>query len=299
MAVTTFGVNSEYAQLTSVLLYKPGPEIAGYPDPKRIQQLAPINHNAMKQEYEAIIACFGRYGVAVNLIDPTPINEARDYLYNMMYCRDLLFMTPHGAILANMANAGRRQETLYAARTLKSLGIPLLHTVSGEGRFEGADALWLRGDLVVVGVGNRTNSQGYQQISDVLARQRVTCAAVASHQLITQHLLGSVQIVDRNMALVRHEIIDQEVVRFLEESNFKVVAIPENSEVKNRQAMNIVTIAPRTLLMTAACPETRTLYEKAGLTIAAELELGQLINGAGGLACATGILARNRVIAAA
>ncbi len=294
MAVTTFGVNSEYEKLSSVMLHIPGVEIDNYPDPLKIQHLAPIDHHSLMREYGAIIACFEGFGIEVNLIDPTPIYDEREYLHNMMYCRDLFLMTPKGAILANMANTGRRQEPLYAARTLKSLGIPLLHVVSGEGLFEGADALWLKDDLVLVGVGNRTNLAGYQQVRYVLEQQGVTCVAISSCQAITQHLLGSMQIVDRDLALVRHKIIDREIISFLKENNFEVVAIPENSEVKMWQAMNIVTVAPRMVIMTAGCPETKELYQKAGLTIAAELDLTQLINGAGGLACATGIVARGR-----
>lgn len=58
--------------------------------------------------------------------------------------------------------------------------------------------------------------------------------------------------------------------------------------------MNIVTVSPRTIIMNADCPETKGLYLKAGLTIAAEIRMTQLINGAGGLACATGIISRER-----
>jgi N-dimethylarginine dimethylaminohydrolase len=290
--VNIFGISSEYDKLSSVILYKPGIEIENYPDPAGILHLRPIDHSAIASEYTAIIATFKALGVTVTLIDPAPIDTDNLYRFNMMYCRDLFFMTSRGAILAKMANDIRAEETLCAAQTLRNLGIPLLHTVSGDGRFEGADALWIRKDLVLVGVGNRTNELGYHQIRDVLQQQEVKCAAIPSSQVTTQHLLGSVQIVDQKLALVRHEIIDPEVVRFLEGHGFVVVKIPENREVQTRQAMNIVTIAPRTIIMTANCPMTRSLYLKAGLTIASELDLTQLMNGAGGLACATGIVAR-------
>lgn len=44
--------------------------------------------------------------------------------------------------------------------------------------------------------------------------------------------------------------------------------------------------------MAAGCPETKQIYRNAGIEVVAELPILQLINGAGGLACATGILAR-------
>lgn len=291
--MTSYGVHSEYGTLASVLLYRPGCELHAYPDPARILHLRPIDHSALMAEFDAVSAAFTSCGVTVTLVDPAPLDDDRWYRYNMMYCRDLCFMTPEGALLASMAHDVRRHEPLYAARSLEAAGVPLLHTVCGSGTFEGADALWLRDDLVLVGVGNRTNAEGYRQVREVLVRQGVECRAVPSYQVTTQHLLGSLQIVDRDLVLVRDGIVHPEVITLLEAQQMTVVRIPENDEVCTRQAMNIVTVAPRTVFMTAGCPETKELYRCAGLTVAAELELAQLIGGAGGLACATGIIGRN------
>jgi N-dimethylarginine dimethylaminohydrolase len=292
MALTSWGANSEYAKLTRVLLYRPGQEIDGYPDSAGIQHLAPISYRNLMTEYDAIISTFTSLGVAVDLIDSSPLSADDWYRYNLMYCRDLFFMTPQGAILGKMANQTRAAEPAYAARALKTAGVPLLHAVDGAGIFEGADALWLREDLALVGVGHRTNQAGYEQVAAVLREQQVTCLSIPSYQTKTQHLLGTVQIVDQNLALVRHEITDPAVIRLLQEQGLTVVNIPERNEVLTQQAMNIVTIAPRTIIMTTGCPETRTQLENSGLTVAAELDLTQLMRGAGGLACATGIVAR-------
>jgi len=290
--VRNWGGNSEFERLVGVLLCKSTAEIGNHPAPEQILHLAPMDYPALAGEFDDLIAAYKASGIGVTLIDPAPIGHDRRYLYNMIYCRDLFFMTPDGAILANMANPVRREEPRYAERTLTSLGIPIVSRVCGEGRFEGADALWLREDLVLVGVGHRTNSHGYRQVKAALHEQGVVSLQVPSYQTRTQHLLGTLQIVDRNLALLRHEIVDQALVGLLEEYGFTIVRIPENQEVRSRQAMNIVCVAPRTIFMTAGCPETRALYEEAGLTIAAELELTQLMRGAGGLACATGIMAR-------
>lgn len=292
MALNSWGVNAEYAPLAAVMLYCPGPEIGDYPDPAGIHHLAPIAHRGLMAEYDAILSTYASLGVTIHQIDATPLNSEERYRYNMMYCRDLFFMTPKGAILSRMANRVRTGEPEYAARAMAEAGVPLLHAVSGAGTFEGADALWLRGDLVLVGVGNRTNHAGYTQVADTLGKQGIACLPMPSCQTKTQHLLGSLQIVDRDLALVRHEIIDPAVTRLLKEQGLDVVMVPERDEVLTRQAMNIVTVAPRTIIMTSGCPETRSQYEDAGLTVAAELELTQLMRGAGGLACATGIVAR-------
>ncbi|NVN98077.1 MAG: hypothetical protein HXX17_02060 [Geobacteraceae bacterium] len=286
-----FGLDSEYQKLSSVLLYKPSATIANHPAPAKIQHFAAINHEKLTDELHVLIERFSASEVDVTLIEQ-PVEPDDPANYNMMFCRDLLFMTPQGAILASMANSIRRGEVIHAEKALARAGIPLLHRISGNGRFEGADALWINERLVAVGVGNRTNSEAFGQIRKVLALQGVKAVLLASTQNRTQHLLGSLQIVDRDLALVREEIISAEVMEFLANQGFRVVPIPENPEIRSRQAMNIVTIAPSKIFMTAGCPQTKTLYEKAGIEVAAELHISQLINGAGGLACATGTLAR-------
>ena len=290
-----FGLNSEYGKLKSVLLYKPGPEIHNYSRPASIDHLRPIDHAAISDEFDNIIKTFEGLGINIIQIDPTPITDDRMYLYNMMYCRDLFFMTPEGAILGNMANSTRKDEILYAERTLIANNIPIVHKISGKGMFEGADALWINNNLVIVGVGNRTNNEAYLQIKLALSKMNVDCISLPSYQTKTQHILGTVQFVDRNLVIVRQEITDNEVNRFLKEHDFTIINVPENNEVRTKQAMNIVTISPRTIVMTADCRESKELFIKAGLTIAAELDLTQLINGAGGLACAVGIVGREEV----
>ena len=290
--MTRYGCDSEYAALTAVLLYRPTIAIAAHPDPLAVQQLRPIDHGELTAQLDSLTGIFQSCGIAVTLIDP-PDDPADCSNYNMMFCRDLFFMTPAGAILASMANDTRRGEVNHAARTLKAAGIPVIHTINGTGRFEGADALWINKTLVAVGIGNRTNGEAFTQIAAVLASQGVTAVPLPSVQKKTQHLLGSLQIVAEDLALVRGEIISPETVTFLQKHGFELVTIPENPEITDSQALNIVTLAPRTLIMTAGCPETKKVYENAGINVAAELPISQLINGAGGLACTTGILARN------
>jgi N-dimethylarginine dimethylaminohydrolase len=291
MALMNFGLDSEYAELTSVLLYKPEPAIAAHPDPSAVQHLAPINHEELTRQLDRLIETFTFLGIHVTLVDP-PEETSDTSNYNMMFCRDTFFMTPKGAVLANMANETRRGEVSHAARTFAKAGIPVLHTVDGDGRFEGADALWVNKGLVAVGVGNRTNMPAFMQLQTVLRKQGIDSVPLPSTQRATQHLLGSLQFVDRDMALVREGIISPQTLTLLEKHDFRIVRIPESIEVRNRQAMNIVTVAPGKVIMTAGCPETREKYLDAGIEVIAELPISQLINGAGGLACTTGTLAR-------
>jgi arginine deiminase len=58
--------------------------------------------------------------------------------------------------------------------------------------------------------------------------------------------------------------------------------------------MNIVVVAPRKIVMIKN-PFTKTLYNNLGLEVMGEISADELLKGAGGIGCATGILERELV----
>ena len=141
------------------------------------------------------------------------------------------------------------------------------------------------------GLGRRTNSDGFQQLRAVLKAQGVATLAV-DLPAATQHLLGILHIVDADLALVRTQIASKRLINILKRAGIAIIDVPETEEVLVRQGMNVLTVKPRVIVMPVNCPELKRLYTACGITIAAEIGIDQILNGAGGLACATGILAR-------
>lgn len=284
------GVDSEYNRLGAVLLYMPGPEIGQIKNPKAAMHISRIDPRVLDAEYSDIIKAYKQLKIRVYFIEDFG-NTGKDRLFNLMYARDLFFMTPKGAIVSRMAFKIRKNEPRYAEKALKKIGIPVRKIIDGSGTFEGADALWLNKYSVIVGVGNRTNARGFRQVREELKAQGVGCVSVPAPSG-TQHLLGALQFIGTNAALIRRRIVDSKLVKFLKENKIYLIDIPENKEVKEKQAMNIVVVNPREIVMGAGCPLTRRIYERNGIKIVAQLKMTQLINGAGGLACATGIIGR-------
>ena len=287
-----FGLNSEFRPIQAVLLHKPGHEIADVSNPVEIQHIKKINSEIIKKEYLNIIKVYKNLNIRVFLIDPQKFGKGdNQYLYNMMYTRDLIFMTPKGAIICQMAGCVRKDEVRYAQRTLKKIGVPVLAAVKSPATCEGADILWLSEESVIIGVGNRTNIHGLNKLRKILKSQNVKTISVSIPHNI-QHLLGILQLIDKDLALIRGDVADAEIKTILSNEKINTIYIPESEEVMYRQAMNIVTIAPREILMPTHCPQTKKIYQDNGIKVIAEIPISQLINGGGGLACATSILSR-------
>jgi N-dimethylarginine dimethylaminohydrolase len=284
-------VDSEYKKLEAVVLYCPGTELRGIRSPNAVQHAGRIDVAAIKKEYGALIRTLRRLSVEVHVMPRAFSRAPWPAKRNLMYVRDLFFNTREGAVVARMASAVRAGEEKHASSTLSALGVPIVRTISGGGLFEGADALWLDPRTVLCGVGNRTSGEGFRQLREALKAQGVKTLAVALPRGV-QHLLGLLQIVDRDLALLRVEIAPRKLAALLKKRGFSFVAVPETTETALRQGMNIVTVAPRSIVMPAGCPELKRLYREAGIAVVAEVDIRQILRGAGGLACATGILSR-------
>ena len=161
---TACGMDNEWAALRAMLLHRPGGELAASAnDPDAVQMLEPVDVATAATEHDAMADAFRAHGVTVHYVGPeqpaTP---------NQMFCADLLFMTLEGVILARPASTVRADEECQVARHLADLGMPLVRTLRGTATFEGADAMWLDHETVVVGRGMRTNSEAIDQITAVL-----------------------------------------------------------------------------------------------------------------------------------
>lgn len=282
------GSNSEFLKLKEVLLYLPPKSPLPIRDPEKVQHLRAVNWVKLRKELFQLEQVFRRHGVTVRRLDGDWFPRAKP---NLLFIRDHFFISPWGAILGRMASPVRAGEEKWAQRALADVGIPILGMIQEGGLFEGADALWLSPREILIGLGNRTNTEAFRQIRKTMAIYGVKVIAVELPKKV-QHLLGLLQIVDKKLALVRTEICDKRLLRILEQRGVKIIAVPESEEVIDRQGMNVVTLAPRHLLMPQGCARLKALYQQNGLKVVNEVSFSQGLNAAGGLACATGILSR-------
>ncbi len=282
------GSDSEWAPLKAVLLHPPGDELKSIQDPDEVQFLEIPDLPTALAQHQALAAAYQAEGVQVHFVNP-----GERSFPNLMFLADLLFMTPQGAILARPASEVRAGEERWVARRLAELGIPILHTVHGRGTFEGADALWIRPNVVLLATGLRTNPMGAEQVSSVLHGMGVEVLRV-SLPADAMHLMGSLRLVSPSAAVAWHARLPEGVEQRLALLGIQTHYLPDAREASAGHALNFVTLAENRILAPAGNPQSLAFYKSLGVTCLT-VEVGELAKAAGAIGCMTGVLERELV----
>lgn len=283
------GIDTEWAPLKSVIMHRPGAELdISHNDPDAVQMLAPVDLGLARAQHDAIAEAYRANGVEVHYVDPPSTPTP-----NQMFCADLFVMTPEGAILARPASTVRAGEERLIARRLADMGVPILRTLRGTALFEGADAMWLDPETVMVGMGQRTNAEAVAQIDEALIEMGVEVLPV-DMPFGCMHFMGLLRIVDKDLAVCWWRRTPHAAVRALEERDYEIVWLPEGPDLELNRAMNIVTLAPRKILKCAGYESVQKAYEDAGIECVT-VDCSELVKAAGAMGCLTGVVQRDMV----
>jgi N-dimethylarginine dimethylaminohydrolase len=282
-----WGVSSEYGRLRAVLLRRPGPELDEIADVDAAQMRADLRPDVARAQHDALAEAYRGHGVAVHHVE-----RVRPDKPNAMFMRDLMLMTPEGAIVARPASTVRAGEERYVAEALARLGVPILMTVHGRGTFEGADVAWVDRDLCFLADGLRTNREGADQVERMLREIGVREVVRVGLPYGAMHLDGLLGLLGRDLAVVWPRRTPYAVVRTLRERGFRLVEVEDEREAQECLPMNVVALSPGEVLMPAGGGRLRAAYEAAGVACHT-IEVGELIKAGGGLHCLTAFLKRD------
>lgn len=279
------GVTTEWSPLKAVLLHRPGRELETLTDPDASQMRDVPDPDGARRQHDAIAQAYRDAGIVVHYVDPSETPPS-----NLVFVADLMFMTPEGAILGRPASTVRAGEECFVARRLAALGIPILRSVRGTGTFEGADAMWMDPETVLLATGLRTNAEGAAQVTGLLREMDVEIIQVGL-PYGAMHLMGQLRFADSDLAVAWPGRVPYAAVEALRAHGYAVLFLPDEAEAVRGMALNFVTLGPREILMSAGNPVTQAFYEDAGITCRT-VQVDELLKAAGGIGCLTGILER-------
>lgn len=296
-----WGLSNDVGRIRSILMHRPGPEMAVVDPSKRIERIGsygdldehwyfqsedPPDVPAMQAQHDALVAALERRGVEIIYQE-----GVGDRMLKAVYTRDPLQMVKGGAIVNRMGTRIRRGEELVTTRTLAKHGIPILRTLNGSAVMEGGTFAWLNDRTAVIGCGVRVNREGARQVGEVLAAQGVELIVIdlVGYDI---HLDVGFLMVDRDLALVSPMNLPYAFLQTLKDLGIDTVEItPED----DGWIVNGLAVAPRELLIPEGASE-RTLEEldRKGVTWEVIPYDKVQLNG-GGLHCSTTPLIRDAV----
>ncbi len=281
-----WGCASECGPLRAVLMRRPGVEIENMGDPRRWRFAEAMDPELARAQHDALAQVYRDAGATVHYVE-----EMRPDRPNAMFMRDNMFMTPEGAILARQAMDVRRGEEMYVAKALARLGVPIVRTISGAGVFEGACAMWVDRETVILGTGNRCNAEGARQVSETLCGMGVKNIIPFHIPYGHAHIDGFVNMIDRDLALIFPWQVSHNVVQALRDRGVKVLTCPSIEELKSNSAVNFVAVGPRKIVAVKGHTKTRRLLDSDGVEVI-EVDMSEIRKGRGAIHCMTAFLAR-------
>lgn len=284
-----WGVSSECGTLRAVLLRRPGPEMDAIEDFEKVQMRADLDPDLARAQHDDLVDAYRSHGVAVHCVENGRLDKP-----NSFFLRDLMLMTPEGAIVTRPASTVRAGEERFVAEALARIGVPILMTVHGGGTFEGADVTWIDEDLCFLAEGLRTNEEGANQVERMLREIGVANVVRIGLPWGAMHLDGLLNVLDRDLAVVWPRRTPTKVVQVLREREFRFVTVEDEHEAHHCLPMNFVALAPGKVLMPAGGARMQAAYEAVGVECHT-VEVGELIKAGGGIHCMTGFLKRERV----
>ena len=294
-----WGVNTDVGRIRSVLVHRPGAEMAVVDPAKRIDSIGSFGDiekgwyfqsnrlppvASMQAQHDAMVAALMAAGVEVHHVDGVDNTRLKS-----CYTRDPLIMVNGGAIICRMGTRIRRGEELAITRTLARLGIPILRTLSGTALMEGGSFAWINAKTAVIGCGIRVNREGAAQIGEVLARQGVELIVIdlVGYDI---HIDGSFLMIDRDVALVDPTGLPYAFLERLRAMGVRTIEIIPSDD---KWIVNSLAIAPGELLMPpGASNQTCDALGASGIRWTV-LDYGDMQLNGGGIHCSTTPLIRD------
>jgi len=294
-----WGVNNDVGRIRSILVHRPGAEMAVVDPAKRIESIGSFGDldagwyfqsdevppvERMRAQHDALTATLTARGIEVHHVDGVGNGRLKS-----CYTRDPLIMVNGGAIVCRMGTRVRRGEELATTRTLARLGIPILRTLSGSALMEGGSFAWINPKTAVIGCGIRVNREGAAQIGEVLARQGVELIVIdlTGYDI---HIDGSFLMIDRDLALIDPTGLPYSFIGRLKELGIRTIEITPSDD---KWIVNSLAVAPGELLMPpGASSETCDTLSRHGITWTV-LSYGAMQLNGGGIHCSTTPLIRD------
>ncbi len=210
-----------------------------------------------------------------------------------LYTHDALIITPKGLVRPRMGKPQRRNEAAVNGAVLEKLGLPIAGEITGEGKIEGGDLVWIDRNTLLAGVGYRTNQEGVRQLQTICGSDVNVMWFDMPHykgKSDVFHLMSCLSPLDKDLAVVYQPLMAGRLIEFLQSRGIKFVDVPD-SEFET-MGCNVLALGPRHALMVTGNSITEQRMRDAGVKVEVIEGYDICRKGEGGPTCMTRPLVR-------
>lgn len=283
---------NEYGKITSIGLRHARD---AFRDPETVgAQWQPLNYHS-EPEFGAAMADYEGFVEALGLADAKVhyLPDGEGLSIDSIYVRDASIPSPNGVIHCNMGKPARQAEPGVNGSGYADHGVGIAGAITGEGRIEGGDFVWLDDKTCAVANGYRTNPEGIRQLKALLGESiHVEVCPLPHYKGPSDvfHLMSILSPIDKDLALVYSPLMPVPFRNWLLERGLNFVEVPD--EEFESMGCNVLATAPRRCVMVEGNPETRRRLETAGCEVVTYSGVEISRKGEGGPTCLTRPLER-------
>ena len=223
---------------------------------------------------------------------------------NLVYTRDIVSVARAGSIVMRMKSKVRAKEPEISKLALNKLGVPTLMEVSSPGKMEGGDLVYMSDEILLVGIGDRTNNTGLNQLLGHVKENDLETVVAVPLPEWTVHLDGLLMFLDRDLCIIhkqsligRSTLVESnrkkrriDLIDYLASEGFQFIEVTDYERYV--RATNLVAIGPRKAVGYAGIDRVKRLLIQSGVDLI-EIEGSELIRGGGGPHCMTAPILRD------
>jgi len=289
-----WGANSEIGKLRAVLVHHPGNELKAIEDSTKWLWIGKPDIPRAQQEHHAMVEALRSEGINVLYLDRDVGDRAKMY-----FMRDQASVTRGGVILSRMALDIRRGEERFVSSRLGELNVPILRTVHALGTLEGGNFMFLDPETVLIGIGVRTNHEGFRQASEVLTTQGLKNVIPVPQSAYLHtfpsgfvHLDVGFNVIDTDLVIVYPEGVPYELIELVRERKMRAIEVPRQEALQ--MSTNFLVLEPSKIMTAAGNPETLRALKKERVDVI-EVSVDELMKGGGSVRCMTMPLMRDDI----
>lgn len=235
-----------------------------------------LDIDKMMKEHAEVVKAYEENGVKVEFLDADLDRP------NSVFARDFGGCVKEGYILGNFKLPLRYKEHVDYEAKMKELGIPVVAKVE-KGLFEGGDFMFIDEKTIAVGMADRTNEEGVEEIRKQLKPYGYEVIGVKVKQEYL-HLDMCFNLVDDNLAVAYEEGLPQEFREFLKQRGIEIIKVPEEAIFKH--GCNLQALGDHKVLSLKQNVEVNRQLREHGMQVI-ELDVTEILKAGGGPHCMT------------